>query len=349
MADKLHLDYYYGTQAEQFSFFRIPRLLIKEDRFRVLSSDSKLLYGLMLDRMSLSMKNEWIDEANRAYIIYTVNNIMEDLCCSKTKAVKLLSELSAIGLIEKFNRGLGLPAIIYVKNFATPVDNSDDFQQELKPAEVDEVVVEEPANALNSTEVQKMDFKKSNNQTSRSPIIEPQEVQKLDLQKSNNRNSRSSKIEPQEVRKMDPNYTDYNQTEFSDIELSYQPTDLVQSIPPSAHSIDRRSDEEYYRDTIAANIRLDWLKADALKAKGVAKQKKGLRMVDEIYEIICDMVCFPRERVCIRGTNYPWENVKTRYLALDNRAVSSVMKRILEGDLNIRQVKPSLTSAMYAK
>lgn len=68
MANPLELDYYYGIESEQFSFYRVPRILIKDERFKRLSSDAKLLYGLMLDRMSLSMKNGWFDENNRAYI-----------------------------------------------------------------------------------------------------------------------------------------------------------------------------------------------------------------------------------------------------------------------------------------
>ena len=71
----MRFDYYYGVEAEQFSFYRVPRLLIKDERFKGLSSDAKLLYGLMLDRMSLSMKNGWLDDENRAYIIYTIDNI----------------------------------------------------------------------------------------------------------------------------------------------------------------------------------------------------------------------------------------------------------------------------------
>ena len=104
MGEILQLDYYYGIEAEQFSFYRVPRLLIKDERFKKLSSDAKLLYGLMLDRMSLSMKNEWFDDENRAYIIYTIDSIMEDLGCAKEKAVKVLAELDSvkgIGLVEK--------------------------------------------------------------------------------------------------------------------------------------------------------------------------------------------------------------------------------------------------------
>lgn len=116
----LQFDYYYGAEAEQFSFYRVPRMLIKDENFKRLSSDAKLLYGLMLDRMSLSIKNGWFDNHNRAYIIYTIDNIMEDLGCGKDKAVKVVAELDlkkGIGLIEKVRRGLGKPDLIYVKNF----------------------------------------------------------------------------------------------------------------------------------------------------------------------------------------------------------------------------------------
>ena len=86
-------DYFYGSQAEQFSFYRIPRLLIKDSRFKKLSSDAKILYGLMLDRVSLSMKNGWIDDQGRAYIFFTVDDITDELCCSKPTAGKITSEL----------------------------------------------------------------------------------------------------------------------------------------------------------------------------------------------------------------------------------------------------------------
>lgn len=104
VGDGLRFDYYYGAEAEQFSFFRVPRLLIKDERFKGLSSDTKLLYGLMLDRMALSMKNGWFDDENRAYIHYKIDNIMEDLGCARATCAKVISELDSkkgIGLIEK--------------------------------------------------------------------------------------------------------------------------------------------------------------------------------------------------------------------------------------------------------
>ena len=124
-------DYYYGTEAEQFSFFRIPRVLIQDPKFKQVSTDAKLLYGLMLERMSLSMKNGWLDEENRVYIIYTLENIMEDLNCGKDKGVKILAELDTvkgIGLIERKKRGLGKPSFIYVKNFMSAKVSTEEGQ-----------------------------------------------------------------------------------------------------------------------------------------------------------------------------------------------------------------------------
>ena len=113
-------EYFYGKETEQFSFYRIPKMLFKESMFKDVSAEAKVLYGLMLDRTGLPVKNGWLDEENRVYIVYTVAEIMDDLNCGNQKAAKLLSELdtvNGIGLIEKKRQGLGKPNIIYVKNF----------------------------------------------------------------------------------------------------------------------------------------------------------------------------------------------------------------------------------------
>ena len=117
---ELQFDYYRGMEAEQYTFYRIPKVLFTAECFKSLSCEAKVLYGLLLDRMSLSIKNRWFDEEDRVYIIFTVEEIMELMCCKTQKAVKLMKELDAdggIGLIEKKRLGLGKPNVIYVKNF----------------------------------------------------------------------------------------------------------------------------------------------------------------------------------------------------------------------------------------
>lgn len=116
----IKFNYYYGKEADQFSFFRIPKLLFTDPIFASLSSDAKVLYGILLDRMNLSMKNNWIDEENKVYIIFTIEEIAEIMCCATQKATKILQELDdkkGIGLVEKKRLGLGKPNILYVKNF----------------------------------------------------------------------------------------------------------------------------------------------------------------------------------------------------------------------------------------
>ena len=118
--EKIQFDYYRGMEAEQYSFYRVPKILFTAECFKELSCEARVLYGLLLDRMSLSMKNHWLDEEERVYIIFTVEEIAELLNCGTQKAVKLLKELDSekgIGLIEKKRLGLGRPNVIYVKNF----------------------------------------------------------------------------------------------------------------------------------------------------------------------------------------------------------------------------------------
>ena len=112
------LDYFYGQAGELFSFFRIPKALFQEQRFQDLSTDAKTLYGILLDRMSLSVKNGWLDEQNRVFIIFTIEDVKRTLRCADNKATRLLRELEEFGLIERKRRGQGKPCLVYVKNFS---------------------------------------------------------------------------------------------------------------------------------------------------------------------------------------------------------------------------------------
>lgn len=186
----IQFEYFYGEAAEQFSFYRIPKALFKDAAFQNISTDAKVLYGLMLDRMSLSVKNRWFDDQNRVYIIYTIEDIMEDLHCADQKAGKLLSELDnkkGIGLIERKRQGLGKPNIIYVKNFIFPSG-----------------------------------FQNRENHDSENVNITNQESLYSQVKKSDNHTSGFVNYGIPEQRKSRSNNTEYNNTENSDTEiLSY--------------------------------------------------------------------------------------------------------------------------------
>lgn len=323
MGEPLKFDYYYGIEAEQFSFYRVPRLLIKDERFKGLSSDAKLLYGLMLDRMSLSMKNGWLDDENRAYIIYTIENIREDLGCSKEKAVKVLAELDAskgIGLIEKIRRGLGKPDIIYVKNFV--------IQDEGR---------KEPLNADVSAEVGKTDFKRSEKPTSRSQKNRLQEVGKTDFSRSEKLTSRGRENQLQEVGESDPNYTNYNQIEKNYTDMSY--TNPINQSTGKADAIDAIDETSAYMALIRDNLDYE----HHMKYG----QHGDREMYEEIYETVCDVVCVKRKTIRINGEEYPYELVKSRFLKLNSSHVKYVMGCMRETVTKITNIRAYLITALY--
>ena len=111
-------DYFTERDTIEYPFYRVPKALITDPQYRSVSTDAKLLYGLLLDRMDLSVKKRWLDEHGRVYFFFTIASIQADLCCCKEKACKLLRELEIAGLIEKKRQGRGNPSVIYVKRFS---------------------------------------------------------------------------------------------------------------------------------------------------------------------------------------------------------------------------------------
>ena len=265
----------------------------------------------MLDRMSLSMKNGWLDDENRAYIIYAVENIMEDLGCSKPTCIKVIKELDAdngIGLIEKKRRGLGKPDIIYVKNFASVPEKESE---------------EKPANADVSTEVKNLYFKKERNLTSGSKETEPQQVKEPDF-KSNNTNYNNQNYNNE-------SYTNPINQSVADVNnpVAHEKEDMIDVIDETAA----------YMALIRDNIEYEHhMKYDQYGDK---------EMYGEIYETICDVVCVKREKIRINGEEYPYELVKSRFLKLNSSHVEYVMGCMKDTTTKITNIRAYLITALY--
>ena len=166
----MQFDYFYGNEAEQFTFYRIPKILITSPHFKKISDSAKLLYGLMLDRMSLSIRNGWLDDDNRAYIFFTTNDVMEQMCCGTEKATKMLTELDSekgIGLIERVKQGQGKPAIIYLKKFYELEDTARSTKlSEIESQDFQESKVKTFENRKTRlSKIESQDFRKSKNKT----------------------------------------------------------------------------------------------------------------------------------------------------------------------------------------
>ena len=348
----LKFDYYYGIEAEQFSFYRVPRILIKDKRFKELSSDAKLLYGLMLDRMAMSMRNGWLDSENRAYIHYTMDSIMEDLNCAKEKCAKILAELDCkkgIGLIEKKRQGLGKPDIIYVKNFVTleteleeveNTENTENMPDNVIPAEAFPSNLQKFRNqTCRSSKIELQEVEKSNfrevleKKSSRSLELELAEVRKSNFKKSENQTSGSSKIEFQEVRKPNSNY---NNNKYNNI--SYN-NPIYQSREESADTIDEMDKIDDYMQLIRENIEYDYYINHA--------QQSDRELVEELYGIICDVVCVKRKSIRIGGEDYPYELVKSKFLKLNQGHIEYVMERMKNTTTKIGNIRSYLLTTLY--
>ena len=238
---EIQFDYFRGMEAEQYSFYRVPKVLFTAECFKSLSCEAKVLYGLMLDRMSLSIKNRWFDEEDRVYIIFTVEEIAELLNCGKQKAVKLMKELDdnqGIGLIEKKRLGLGKPNVIYVKNFI--------LKEKCSPEQRGKA----PENLGNT--------QNSENHNSRIVKTTNQELPESQFKNDENHTSRIVEITTQEVPNSQSNNTDINNTDFN--ETDFNEIDSIQSyLSPSAGEVRPVGEDviermETYRALIQENI-----------------------------------------------------------------------------------------------
>lgn len=309
MDKKMNFKYFYGTEADQFSFYRIPKALFTNDCFKDLSCDAKILYGLMLDRMSLSIKNQWFDEENRAYIYFSIEDIMELLNCGRNKAVKSLQELDdekGIGLIEKRRQGFGKVTIIYVKSFVQEECEEQKKEKSKMVKFINQTSVEEEE----TEEVYISNFKKSQKQTSRSPENKLQEVY---ISNSNN--------------------TNINNTNLSENKSNH----IV-----SADGIGSEEDEmetlHAYQSLIKDNLDYDSL---------LVSHPHDKNQIDEIVDLIVETVMCKSDKVLIASNWYSGALVRGKFMKLDYSHVEYVL-HCLEGNTSkIKNIKKYLLAALF--
>ena len=320
-------EYFYGQQAESYSFYRIPKVMFTEERFKGLSCEAKVLYGLMLDRMSLSTKNEWLDEEGKVYIVFPLSDIRELIQCSKQTAVNLVHELDTeqgIGLIEKSRPGLGKANVFYVKNFMAPIERERNNDME---------------NTSNNTEEPRKpdSTKKSKNWTSGGQEIRPQEVQKLDHQKSKNWTSGSPENRLQEVQKLDPNKTEYNKTEKSETQSINQSGDTA--VPGVFVPLTETDVIDGIRNYVRERV-------DYQSFQG--EDEDAREEVDELVEMIVDVLRMPDTAVLrINGNEMPAVLVKEHYYRIRRDHIDYVRWTMRNNYRKVNNIRAYMLTALY--
>ena len=367
-------DYFRAYEAEQFSFYRIPKVLFTDEYFQDLSTDAKVLYGLMLDRMVLSKRNRWFDEEGRVYIIFTVEEVATYMNCGRAKSMKLLAELDmkkGIGLIERVKRGFGQSDIIYVKNFiraglkleqetACPDDQNVSLHEEEKERTPRSEKRTYRGSKSRLIEVRKTNLSGFEKRTYRGSKSEPVEVRKTNLSRSEKQTYPGSKSRLIEVRKNDPNNTDKSETDSNKTENSKTDRSEIDSIYPSdveqtkisndiiaieqttitgqTDKRDQMKQFEFYTELVKQNISYDMLRHDC---------KTGdEQLLDEIVAIVAEFLSVPRETALIGGVKYPYQYVRNRFLLLDDAHIRYVLECFRKNTTEVRNIKAYLLSSM---
>lgn len=319
--EKLELDFYYGKEAEQFTFYRLPKALITDERFKELSNNAKLLYGLMLDRMSLSRKRGWLDEENKVYVKYSLNNIEEDLNVSRKTAGGLLKELQNIGLIEMIQRS-GVANVIYVKNFVSEGDKQGNTGKEAEPVKkahpCDNSTSEETAPVQNVNQCEDCTSER----------MEP--VQNVRLCNFGTETSEGFALVPVENLHTNKKETNNNRSDNNPIRLSHQQQD---------DAMDGTDRTDAYMDLIRENIDYDVMMLNT--------NRDAAKLYDELYQIICDVVCVPRKTIRIAGEEYPYSLVKNKFLKLNASHLEYVISCMQGTTTKIGNIKAYLITALY--
>ena len=334
-------DYYYGAQAEQFNFIRIPKSMIVDPMFADLSVNAKLLYGVLLDRMNLSMKNRWFDSENRVYIIYQITEIMEDFNFSKKTAVRYLNELEDFGLVEKKRRGLGLPSLLYVKNFIVLQDHSE-------PDDTDFNDKTEYDNLSKNME----NFVGTEQETSRG--VETYTSRSVDMETSKGVRqvtSRGVKSTLQEVTEKDPliNKTNNSNTNMNNTDLSNTKTNntkesnIILSNPVVKQAIDKmgreeESDFDKYKKLVKENIDYDVL---------IDRHYIEKSIIDGMVNLIVETMISENDYIVISSTKFPKETVKSRFSKLDISHIEYVLECMNHNTTKIKNIKKYLLTALY--
>lgn len=315
-------NYYYGSEADQFNFIRIPKRLITDPLFAELSLSAKLLYGILLDRMSLSMKNKWLDKENRVYIIYQISEIMENLNMAEKTAIKTLKELEVVGLVEKKRRGLGLPSLLYVKNFII-----DDEQQERKENVEDKgIQIEESSRTgkLYSSRPVENDCSGTTENT--------------DSRTVENEDSRTVNMEVQEQQKK---VALISKTDFSDIDFSKIDTNHIKSnqiILDDEKGNDEIDAVSAYQELIRENIDYDLL---------IERHPYDRELIEGIYNLLIEVVLNQSEMMIVSSSELPTALVKSRFLKLNLSHIEYVMNSLQGNTTKVNNIKKYLLASLF--
>lgn len=312
MPSNLNLDYYYGTEADQYSFYRIPKTLLTDPRYKSVSIEAKVLYGLLLDRMGLSVKNGWMDSEKRVYIYFTQEDAMNLMSCGKDKATKLFRELDkdGIGLIERKKQGQGRPTRIYVKNFILPPEPGQPQPEQTPPPPASQTAENQQSGPLDSAALL----------TAEIPQSAPLEMRGQDGGFSA------------------ANKTEKKNTELNDTDLSIFPPTPTPPVRARPKGRMRMDEMDRYRELIKENIDFDLL---------LQEHPYDEETLEGYVELMVEVCCSRRDFIRIAGEEMATGVVKSRFLKLNHEHIAYVLDSLSQNTTLVKNIKAYTLAALY--
>ncbi|MCI7791887.1 MAG: replication initiator protein A [Lachnospiraceae bacterium] len=324
----MEFNYYYGEEAEQFSFIRIPKIMLTEERFSPLSLSAKILYGLLLDRMSLSARNGWLDEEKRVYIIFKIEEIQDILGFSKKKSIDYLNELEQFGLVEKKRRGLGLPSILYIKSFMLPEEENGTSRG---------VEIDTSVKAKKGTDTEEIVEETVNDQSENLEIsVSGDEfcVRGVDLGTSG-----GAEIALQEVSKREPLEVSFSAPLNNNTKIINTKNNNIKSNPILSEQDGMGMDEtNAYKELLMENIEYPYL---------LERYPYDQELVEGILDIMLEAVLSQKEYTVIASDSYPTELVRSKFLKLNYGHIEYVVGCMQSNTTKVRNIKKYLLAALF--
>ena len=378
---KIQFDYFRGMEAEQYSFYRVPKVLFTAECFKSLSCEAKVLYGLMLDRMSLSIKNRWFDDEDRVYIIFTVDEIAELMNCGTQKAVKLIKELdtsNGIGLIEKKRLGLGKPNVIYVKNFMikeipNQLMKTDNVQKQ-EEYFTEETVMgenagkiadmksegnfqEEIANLQKQEEERGKSNISQNSENHHSKIVKitNQELSESQFKNSENHNSGMMKTTNQEF--PESQFNNYENQNSGMMKMEIQEFPKSQSNKTDINKTNFSETDIIQSYQIQSGSLVSHDKRDVIEEMKIYRELIQERIeykyheqedVDELVELMVEVMMMPDDStIRIAGVDKPVALVKNRFMKLNYSHIEYVLFCLHRNTTKVVNIKAYLLTTLY--
>ncbi|MFT8888249.1 replication initiator protein A [Ethanoligenens sp.] len=316
-------------------FFRLPKVLFLDERYRHLSTDAKVLYALMLDRMGLSIRNGWADKAGRVFIYFTIEEIKTTLGCGGTKATGLYAELEKAALIER-GRQTGRAQRVYVCDFACvykkPLATAEPAPEPEAPTapEADSFPAVMPEQADLSTESPRFppDFQ---------PDVEsgPEAASPTSAGQRNPAPCQPESGGPDtEIRAADPRFPAPSKTEKNQTDENQTDRSILRFPRQTPERLERKA----VCQTIRENIAYDILLHDRPDEKS---------RIDNVVSLLADAMCDHRPALRISGEDVPMPEVRERLLSLDDGHVGYLLEHLRRNQAPIRNLRAYMLAVLY--